>query len=438
MALIEQAVFARTVLGHANRYELIGQSPGISSIDAAALVAWGPAHDCLLDSRPSAASTSFFPLPSGAFCISQSRPSRDGLHPDDTEVMTRCYVVGASDMAQVHNDPFAMLRLLPGPGNSQAGDVIGGKLGTILVDLQTPEFDALRLSQAVATHGMPWIVGAIDMLLNHSAVAIVGDTSRELLVAAVVMCLPPSCRLEVSFSTGLKYSPRRPFRLFAVGIDPAEQRRANRQGDVVMLDLRDNPPALTDSQAGWSAWVQATIGNGQPAKFVERLKELPSGLRLSRLDAWGNLFLDGTSIRDTEVLPVAPPASSNSAKPSPSGGSRVFHQATAPSAAVVEEATHDPAMILGQHCPAALEVLETLDDTVFETLCGRAGALDELKSLWPDVLRRLGPDLVEEARAEYVRHVMNLWRHCVEGDEIRNPTMSVTAVEVIDFLLSGR
>ncbi|MBL8825793.1 MAG: hypothetical protein JNM18_02325 [Planctomycetaceae bacterium] len=48
------------------------------------------------------------------------------------------------------------------------------------------------------------------------------------------------------------------------------------------------------------------------------------------------------------------------------------------------------------------------------------------------------PKLVEEARALYVRHVMNLWRHCIDGDEIRNPTLSVTATELIDFMLGGR
>jgi hypothetical protein len=94
----------------------------------------------------------------------------------------------------------------------------------------------------------------------------------------------------------------------------------------------------------------------------------------------------------------------------------------------------DPAQILGSQCPAAMEHLERLDDTVFEAIAGKPGALDELRTLWPEVLAHLGPELIEESREQYLRHALRVWRECLEGDQIRNPSLAVAAMDVVCLL----
>ena len=96
----------------------------------------------------------------------------------------------------------------------------------------------------------------------------------------------------------------------------------------------------------------------------------------------------------------------------------------------------DPSWVLGQQCPAAIELLESFDDLVFEAIAGKTAAVAGLRSLWPEVLRRVGPRLVEESRAQYVQHALTAWRHCVEGDEPRNPRLAILLLDVIDLLLA--
>jgi hypothetical protein len=92
--------------------------------------------------------------------------------------------------------------------------------------------------------------------------------------------------------------------------------------------------------------------------------------------------------------------------------------------------------VVGSQCPDAIEKLELLDDTVFEAIAGRPGALDQLRRLWPAVLAEVGPALVEESREQYLRHALSVWRQCVEGDQIRNPAVALATLEVICLLFA--
>jgi hypothetical protein len=95
-----------------------------------------------------------------------------------------------------------------------------------------------------------------------------------------------------------------------------------------------------------------------------------------------------------------------------------------------------PAQVVGAQCPEAVEKLELLDDTVFEAIAGRPGALEELRRLWPAVLADVGPQLIEESREQYLRHALRVWTECVEGDQIRNPALALATMEVICLLFA--
>jgi hypothetical protein len=102
------------------------------------------------------------------------------------------------------------------------------------------------------------------------------------------------------------------------------------------------------------------------------------------------------------------------------------------------DCTLPPAQVVGAQCPEALEKLELLDDTVFEAIAGRPGALEELRLLWPVVLAEVGPALVEESREQYLRHALAVWRQCIEGDQIRNPSLALATMEVICLLFADK
>jgi hypothetical protein len=94
-----------------------------------------------------------------------------------------------------------------------------------------------------------------------------------------------------------------------------------------------------------------------------------------------------------------------------------------------------PAYQLGCRNPAVLEKLGELDDVVFEAIAGRGAAVDRLRSLWPEVLRMVGDDLVAESREAYLRHAIEKWHECATADVLRNPKLAVTLMDVLAILL---
>jgi hypothetical protein len=95
---------------------------------------------------------------------------------------------------------------------------------------------------------------------------------------------------------------------------------------------------------------------------------------------------------------------------------------------------HAPLDALGDKCPDAMEQLGQLDDMVFEAIAGRAGAMESLRVLWPQVKSKVGVALIEESREQYVRHAMQVWKECIEGDGKRSPAMAVKVMDIISLL----
>lgn len=88
-------------------------------------------------------------------------------------------------------------------------------------------------------------------------------------------------------------------------------------------------------------------------------------------------------------------------------------------------------------CPKALETLELLDDLVFESIAGKPGAIDQLKALWPTALAQVGNELIDESREQYLQHALRVWKECVDGDQIHNPALAVSTMDVICLLFNG-
>jgi hypothetical protein len=86
--------------------------------------------------------------------------------------------------------------------------------------------------------------------------------------------------------------------------------------------------------------------------------------------------------------------------------------------------------------PEIRDLLESLDDAVFAALSGSETALANTRELWPTVVEALGPELIEESREQYLRYAIELTRR-FEFREIRDPTVAVAALEIIEMLTRG-
>ena len=88
----------------------------------------------------------------------------------------------------------------------------------------------------------------------------------------------------------------------------------------------------------------------------------------------------------------------------------------------------------------ALDLLEQLDDVIFEALRGCTTSLAKAEHLWPKTVAYLGWEAVEESREQYLRYALDVTRPADEssdltGHGLRTPEHSIVALEVIELLL---
>ncbi|MBI2825822.1 MAG: hypothetical protein HYX69_14140 [Planctomycetia bacterium] len=456
--VIEQAIFTSTESATVAGYHLAATSPGITEQDARELAQWGPSHDSLAENGPAATSVNFHRLPSGAFCVSKtSSQSGEYSARGGHCVYTQCLVVPRETLGRFNNNPFALLNAAFAQGSLCVHDEIPRTLEPFRLGGKAAPVDATLLAQLSADPGADWLAELIAAALSTPALAVLAPAPRERLIAGFINCLPPECRCEFSFATGLKFSPTRPFRILALPEDSTEKNRTMRGGQMRVLDmLRDSPDPPT---TGWAGFIAAALASGRTSFLASQLARRRDHLTMHDLNNLGEqlrhqMMLTAPAARPVPV--VAPTDTLTSAAPSTDsdraldrerdqpGDEEGRHRADAPHVRRNKDADararglyDSPVDVLGSKCPDAVEQLGLLDDVVFEAIAGRAGALARLKTLWPQVKERVGPRLVEESREEYVRHALEVWRDCVRGDEVRNPALAVTALEVVSVLFDG-
>lgn len=466
--LVEQAIFTSAQTERSAGYQLVASSPGVCDADARELAMWGPSHDSLLEEGADAVSINFHKLPSGAFCVSKTTPAggeysgRRG-----PAVYTQCLVVPADGLARFSNNPFALMTAAFAQGSLRVFDRIPDELEPFRLSGRAAAVDQALLGQFLADPGVTWLSAMIEAAISRPAVVLVAGQHRQRLIAGLLNCLPPECRTEFSFSTGLRYSPRRPFRLVCVAGDPADQRRLLRQYDVTVLELSGKPPMELSVTDSWGGFVSCAVATGNTAFLSSQLSQARPALQLTELGPLGNQLLEALadsqkaelaesvsaaalSARSAGEAVAAPETSLTESKSQCLNGLPVddHRRADAPharfdgsreAATVAEVAPPDmspgPSQVLSWHRHEAVESLERLDDLVFEAIAGKPGAFAELKQFWPQVLAELGPELLHESREQYIKHALRIWRECVEGEQIRNPQLAIAAMDVVCLIL---
>ena len=458
--LIEQAIFTSAQTGRRDGYQLAGRSPGVDEADLRELSARGPSHDSLWDTGEDAMSVNFYRLPSGCYCVAkttlagQEYSARKGAR-----VYTQCLVATEDVLAVFANNAFALLGAAFAQGYLRVLEKVPEDLEPLRLCGRATAVDEALLAQLSSDPGVTWLQSIVEAALAVPRVALIAPAHAQRLVAGLINCLPLECRLDFSFSTGLKYSPRRPFRVVCLGGRPAEQRRLARRYGLTLVEISDKPPQEFTATAGWGGFIASSIAAGKTPFLSEQLSIPRSGLTLADLASLGNQLLelmatshsgerlDAATSGQLVASPGEPaerlvPASVATVREEERRADAAHHRfarlAAPATTAAKPDWPADPAQVVGAQCPAAIEKLELLDDTVFEAIAGKPGALDQLRQLWPDVMAQVGPALVEESREQYLRHALRVWRDCVDGDQIHNPAVALATMEVICLLFGDK
>jgi hypothetical protein len=471
--LIEQAIFTSAQSDHAVGYHLVARSPGVEERDARELTIWGPSHESLESSSETAASVNFFRLPSGAFCVSKTQIAGEEYSGRGLRTYTNCLIVPPQVLLRFANNPFALLRAAWAKGLMRVCGNVPAQMVPFQLAGRTAPVDEGLIAQLVEQCGADTLGQAIESLFGEKPVVLIGVGKPEATVAGLLSLFPVSCRRELLFTTGLKFSPRRPFKLLVASQESAELRRLYRQQLVSVVDVgtsAKSTPGTTIS--GWAGFIADAVAHDAISLVVERLRERQDGLHLADLDELGELWRQEvpaytapirsrSEIRKREESPsgsATNPAADNETESGDACGCRAGRIAVESPFADDSREPDDREGAFGREDCAApplrlrrgdrqqtasavmqvesqeiLDALERLDDVVFDAMSADSRAIEELGRMWPQLLAKLGPDKLDESREQYLRHSLSVWETCLENG-LRDPERAQASLQVLSIL----
>jgi hypothetical protein len=235
---LEQAIFTSVKSSRLDGYQLAARSDGVSDELAKELTTWGPAHDSLWDTRRDARSVNFHHLSSGEYCLSvttlagEEYSGRGG-----GRVYTQMFVLPAEALARFAQDPFLVLRALAAAGRLVIHDEVPETLSTVPLLGRSDQPGSAHSNQVIEEVGQKIFGDLVDAVASSPSVAVLTSGHVERLFQALLHAFTPQERLAISFTTGLKGSPRRPFKLFVLPNDPAVVRQSQRVNGAKVIDL---------------------------------------------------------------------------------------------------------------------------------------------------------------------------------------------------------
>jgi len=435
---LEQAVFAPAPPSRGGGYQLLGTSAGLRAEDAAELCHWGPTDGALHPAAPPAGSLNFHPLPSGAWCIARTMPLGAQSDAAGPQLYTQSFIAPPAVMANFAHNPFAVVRAVFAEGGFSVCDTVPERLPPLPITGRTTAVDQLLLARLVSNPGPRWMGRLVDAALNSACLVICGGPGIEYLLSGMMSCLPPECRGEFSFTTGLRFALARPFRIVAHPGPPTELDALRARYNLTVLDLSQSANDSSPPIDGWGRLVEKVLASGRTAFLAQQLAQPHPDLTAPDLSTLGLEFLDELDAPPHATEPAIEAAQHPVHLPDQLLALQRAHaahrQMSECSATATLRRTAGPSHQLDPDSPEILEKLERLDDAVFDAVEGKRLALATLRALWPEVCRELGDDLLAESRAQYLRYALHVWDEYAGSGGVRDPSRAIHAMDVLCVL----
>jgi hypothetical protein len=349
-------------------------------------------------------------------------------------VYTQCLIVPPEVLLRFANNPFAVLRAAMAGGMLRVYPNVPRELPALKLPGKASLVDAPLLTRLAGNPGPAWMATLVEAALDSVSVALAGGPPGEHLIAGLFNCLPLACRTEFSFSTGLKFSSQRPFRLVGLSSDVEEQRRVERTYGMTVLRLEEGVEPEHGAMGSWSRLVARVLRSGRIEFLAERLAELQLGVGLEDLAACGLQWLeDFDAVGAHRTAPAVEPqeeAPRGMSSPARCVASEPETEVGVACACLPEA----PSKKLEADSPEVLARLEQLDDLVYEGMAGRDAAMEQLEIVWPQLRQELGDSLLAESREQYLRYALSIWEQCGGPQGARSSARSARALDVLCLL----
>jgi hypothetical protein len=235
---LEQAIFTSVKSTRLDGYQLAAASPGIDEALARELTIWGPAHDSLWDTRHDARSVNFHPLATGDYCLScTTQAGAEYSGRGGGRVYTQMFVLPPDVLARFAHDPFLVLRALAASGRLVVHDDVPERLPSVPLLGRSDKPDDSLVTQVLDEVGAKVFDDLVNAVAGSPSVAVLTSGHVERLFQALLHAFSSADRLTISFTTNLKDSPRRPFKLFVLPNDPSIVRQSQRLSGAKLIDL---------------------------------------------------------------------------------------------------------------------------------------------------------------------------------------------------------
>jgi hypothetical protein len=284
---IEQAIFTSVRGAKMDGYQLAATSAGVTDDEAKELGIWGPAHDSLLDPRPRTRSINFHQLDSGRFCVSLTTAldaeysGRGGC-----QVYTHSLIVEPETLLRFANNPFRIVEAALAAAQLTPVADIPLELPPLELPGGASAINSVLLARLARQPGAAAMARLMEKALRHEFLAIASRVAARQVMGGFLNLLPVECRTDFSFTTGLRHSARRPFRISRLSDDPEERRRTTSAGGAVAVELDE--PGITAPSGGWAGFVHGVLSENRLSHFSRLLREPRPGLICSELDALGD------------------------------------------------------------------------------------------------------------------------------------------------------
>jgi hypothetical protein len=273
---VEQAIFTSLRSERLEGYQLAAASAGVVADLAKELERLGPAHDSLLDGAD-AGSINFYKLAAGDWCVARTVAAGEEYSGRGTRIYTQSLIVPPAVLARFSNNPFAIIEAASA---SQQMPIYAHPPATLdpvrLLGRASPT-NAMRLAELLTDPGLESLTVLLNEAIGSKCLAVRSHVQLDRLYHGLFMLLPVRARLRFSLSTGLRFSPRRDFRLVGWPVELSQQRELHTAGHATLLDLDAARNAHDERPLGaWAALVNSALQAGKYSALTELLRSADS------------------------------------------------------------------------------------------------------------------------------------------------------------------
>jgi hypothetical protein len=406
--LADQAVYTSARTPRFAGYHLVATSPGVTDDEARELAAWGPSHDALAGGA-AGASVQAHPLASGRYCVGRTWVAGTEYSGRGQRVYTQSLLVSPETLERFGGNALALFQAADNDGLFAALERFPARLPPLPLSGSSPTVDEVELAQAVGEVGGDCLARLLDALLSLPQLAVAAGDRAQALVTGLLNCLPAEVRSEVTFATGLKFSPRRPYRMLLLPADFPDVRRIERQFGVHVIDPFDERRGFEHPWALLASWA---LGHGRMLAWSRLLSQPRPGLRLADLEhlageLQGQLAPRGRLDREhgsaSDLAPVVPRKSS----------------------------------LLAPHRTGRQEDRSAVEELLAAALDAEPRAQQHLWKLWQSATETADDVAVAELRAQLVADVLAQWRHAPAGSAPQAHHRALTALHIVERLLAN-